>query len=183
MDLRVAQSTRRTPRRPPHPRGSPLLRQGRRGRKPDRPGAPRRGGRPEEFTFDKLLDALRVCVQTCPLDAHREESGWPCPTMATPFRSARTTRNAFPAHASFLSAQAPRTTLALHRRLVDHSRGSAHTRNARHRQSGRNAVLHRLQRHGGSVRRFFDFIKHEAYLWVLEPGRRTGRGGAGRNAR
>ena len=101
----------------------------------------------EEFTFDKLLDALRVCVQTCPLDAQGERLALSDNGDAL---QVRTHDENLSLHTPLFSAQAPRTTL-LHRRL-DHSRGSAHAQ--RHRQSGRNAVLHRLQRTRGSVRRF-----------------------------
>ncbi len=112
----------------------------------------------EEFTFDRLLDALRVCVATCPLDPDGEllalsEEG-----------------DAFQVHtrAESLSLRTPLFSLhkyleqpLRHRRSIIH--GDLHTRNVIVSPGGMPYYIDFSDTGIGPT--LFDFIKHESYLW------------------
>ncbi|HEX5270111.1 MAG TPA: phosphotransferase, partial [Gemmataceae bacterium] len=120
-------------------------------------------GAVEEFVFDRLLDALRVGVATCPVDPDAERLALSDDGAALEVR----TRD------ESLSLRTPLFSLhkyleqpLRHRRSIIH--GDLHTRNVIVSPGGMPYYIDFSDTGVGPT--LFDFIKHESYLWAWSLG-------------
>ena len=112
----------------------------------------------EEFTFDRLLDALRACVATCPLDAQGERLAL---SDNGDTLQVRTHDENLSLHTPLFSLHKHLERPLLHRRSIIH--GDLHTRNVIVSPGGMPYYIDFSDTGIGPT--LFDFIKHEAYLW------------------